>query len=149
MAIADAVMHQLVETTKCKTLFITHYPLVASKLENRFPLDVQNLHMNYEEESRIDGTREIVFLYHLTSGIASGDCGICFSSRHQPTNSPFHVESFGIECGRLAGLPESILAVASKRSSDMQQEVEKRTRRNRYDLLFRGVLPKLVILLSP
>jgi len=111
MAIADAVLHQLVQTTKCKTLFITHYPLVASGLESRFPLDVQNLHMSYEEESRIDGTREIVFLYRLTSGIAP--------------------ESFGIECGRLAGLPESILAVASKRSSKLQREVEERTRQNK------------------
>lgn len=72
MAIADAVLHQLVGTIKCKTLFITHYPLVASDLERKFPNDVQNLHMGYEEVSRIDGTREIVFLYRLTSGIASG-----------------------------------------------------------------------------
>ena len=73
MAIADAVLHQLVETIKCKTLFITHYPLVASDLESRFPLDIQNLHMGYQEVSRIDGTREIIFLYRLTSGIASGE----------------------------------------------------------------------------
>lgn len=109
MAIADAVLHQLVGTIKCKTLFITHYPLVASDLERKFPNDVQNLHMGYEEVSRIDGTREIVFLYRLTSGIAS--------------------ESFGIECGRLAGLPESLLAVASKCSSTLQRDVQERTRR--------------------
>jgi DNA mismatch repair protein MSH3 len=72
MAIADAVLHHLVENIKCKTLFITHYPLVASDLESQFPLDIQNLHMGYEEVSRIDGTREIIFLYRLTSGIASG-----------------------------------------------------------------------------
>lgn len=72
MAIADAVLHQLVDTIKCKTLFITHYPLVATSLESQFPLDIENLHMGYEEVSCIDGTREIVFLYRLTSGIASG-----------------------------------------------------------------------------
>jgi DNA mismatch repair protein MSH3 len=72
MAIANAVLHQLVDTIKCKTLFITHYPLVASDLESRFPLDIQNLHMGYEAVSRIDGTREIAFLYRLTSGMASG-----------------------------------------------------------------------------
>lgn len=72
MAIADAVMQQLVESTKCKTLFITHYPLVASHLEQRYPSDVENLHMGYEEDTRIDGTREITFLYRLAPGMASG-----------------------------------------------------------------------------
>lgn len=73
MAVADAVMHQLVETTKCKALFITHYPLIAAGLEKSFPYGVENLHMGYEAESRIDGSREITFLYRLTSGIASGN----------------------------------------------------------------------------
>ncbi|KAF5386928.1 hypothetical protein D9615_001885 [Tricholomella constricta] len=111
MAIADAVMQQLVETTKCKTLFITHYPLVASNLEAQHPLDVENLHMGYEEETRIDGTREITFLYRLTLGMAS--------------------ESFGIECGRLAGLPESLLTVAVESASKLQVHVRDRTRRKR------------------
>jgi DNA mismatch repair protein MSH3 len=73
MAIADAVLHHLVENIKCKTLFITHYPLIATALESRFPLDIQNLHMGYEEVSRVDGTREIIFLYRLIPGIASGE----------------------------------------------------------------------------
>jgi Mismatch repair ATPase (MutS family) len=72
MAIASAVLQQLVETTKCKTLFITHYPLVAARLENKFPLEVQNLHMGYTADSRIDGTRDVTFLYRLSPGVASG-----------------------------------------------------------------------------
>jgi DNA mismatch repair protein MSH3 len=32
MSIAYAVMKHLVEEAKCKTLFITHYPLVANEL---------------------------------------------------------------------------------------------------------------------
>lgn len=73
MAIADAVLQQLVEDTKCKTLFITHYPLVASNLEKKFPQEVENLHMGYEADSRLDGSREITFLYRLARGIASGE----------------------------------------------------------------------------
>ena len=42
------------------------------------------------------------------------------------------IESFGIECGRLAGLPETILTVASKCASCMQREVEQRRRRYKY-----------------
>jgi len=110
MAIADAVLHYLAETTKCKTLFITHYPLVALNLEKRFPRDVENLHMGYESDTRIDGSRSITFLYRLSSGMAK--------------------ESFGVECGRLAGLPDSILSVALQHSSNMQHQVEKRMKQN-------------------
>jgi len=104
------------EEIKCKTLFITHYPLVANNLAKKFPLEVQNLHMGYEKETRINGIREITFLYRLTPGMAP--------------------ESFGIECGRLAGLPEPLLLVASQRSLILQAQVQERTRRNQlYKLL--------------
>ncbi|TFK42973.1 muts domain V-domain-containing protein [Crucibulum laeve] len=111
MAIAEAVLQQLVSETKCKTLFITHYPLVASSLEKKFPAEIENLHMGYEAESRIDGSRDITFLYRLTKGMAT--------------------ESFGIECGRLAGLSDSILNIASERAIEMQQRVEAKIKRNK------------------
>lgn len=111
MAIAGGVLHHLVETTKCKTLFITHYPSVATDLERRFPHDIQNLHMRYTDNTRIDGRRDITFLYRLITGLAK--------------------ESFGVECARLAGLPEVILGTASERSSRLQKEVEERSKRNR------------------
>jgi len=111
MAIADAVLHQLVQSTKCKTLFITHYPLVAASLEHRFPRDVENLHMEFDTRSRIDGTREVTFLYRLVGGLVA--------------------ESFGIECGRLAGLPESILSVAANRAASIKVQVQQRIKQNR------------------
>ena len=43
MAIASAVLHHLVQNVKCKTLFITHYPQVATDLERMFPADVGNV----------------------------------------------------------------------------------------------------------
>ncbi|KAF5365702.1 hypothetical protein D9758_003271 [Tetrapyrgos nigripes] len=110
MAIASAVLHHLVQTTACKTLFITHYPSVAQAIEKRFPAQVQNVHMGYVTDTRINGTREITFLYRLTPGIAT--------------------ESFGIECGRLAGLPEDLLSVASRKALQMQEGVGKRIARN-------------------
>jgi DNA mismatch repair protein MSH3 len=109
MAIAYAVLHRLVEHVQCKTLFITHYPLVATELERKFPAALQNLHMGFTEHARIDGTREITFLYQLRKGIASG--------------------SFGIECGRLASLPEKILDKASACSENVRRSVEERNRR--------------------
>jgi len=111
MAVASAVLQHLLQVTRCKTLFITHYPLVATDLETKFPKDVQNLHMGYAEDLRINGTREITFLYRLTHGIAK--------------------ESFGVECARLAGLPEDILSIATQRSAAMQSIVEQRSKRNK------------------
>jgi DNA mismatch repair protein MSH3 len=112
MAIADAVLQHLIDEVKCKTLFITHYPLVATEVEKKFPNDVQNLHMGFTEIQQINGTREITFLYQLTSGVASG--------------------SFGVECGRLAALPESLLENAARQAASMQSAVEERHRRFRY-----------------
>ncbi|KAK0199209.1 muts domain V-domain-containing protein [Desarmillaria ectypa] len=112
MAIADAVLQHLVQLVGCKTLFITHYPSIALGLEKKFPKQIHNLHMGYEAETRITGFRDITFLYRLTNGIAP--------------------ESFGVECGALAGLPESLLSVAAEQSSRMKDQVMSRTRRNKY-----------------
>ncbi|KAJ7343625.1 muts domain V-domain-containing protein [Mycena albidolilacea] len=110
MAIAYAVLNELVASTQCKTLFITHYPLVATELEEKFPDRVQNIHVGYSTDTRgIDGRRDVTFLYRLTNGIAP--------------------ESFGVECARLAGLPESILINATKESSEMELAVAARAKR--------------------
>ncbi|KAG8217898.1 muts domain V-domain-containing protein [Butyriboletus roseoflavus] len=111
MAIADAVLQHLVENIRSKTLFITHYPLVAVDLERRFPDDVQNLHMGYTTDNRIDGRRDVTFLYQLTDGFAE--------------------ESFGVECARLAGIPEHILSVATERSEACRTAIESRSRLNK------------------
>lgn len=104
MAIASAVLEHLVQSFRCKTLFITHYPLVAVSLERKFSEDISNVHMGFTEETGIDGIRIITFLYRLSTGIASG--------------------SFGIECARLAGLSEQLLEVAAAQSIQMQATVE-------------------------
>jgi DNA mismatch repair protein MSH3 len=125
MAVAHAVLQHLVQITRCKTLFITHYPQVAMGLEKKYPEKIANLHvtfllplrpysislqMGYQAVDRIDGTQDIIFLYKLSPGIATA--------------------SFGIECGRLAGLPETILNVAARRSSEMQAIIQTRWKRN-------------------
>ena len=111
MAIASAVLHHLVQNVKCKTLFITHYPQVAVDLERLFPADVANMHMGFTEDTRIDGTREVTFLYRLEPGLV--------------------MESFGVECARLAGLPESVLQLASDKAESMRRVIEKRLLRTK------------------
>jgi DNA mismatch repair protein MSH3 len=108
MAIAGAVLEYLCQRVKCHTLFITHYPTLARELELRYPQDIGNRHMSFIEDTRIDGRREIRFLYQLTEGISEG--------------------SFGIECARLAGLSEQILNEATLKARTMEGLMEKRAR---------------------
>jgi len=112
MAIAHATLRQLMQHNKCKTLFVTHYASVAQDLQRRCPQQVENLHMGYREDILRDGLRDVAFLYKITPGITT--------------------ESFGVECGRLAGLPEPLLEVAASKSKSLRLSVEVREKRNRY-----------------
>lgn len=110
MAIAHAVLEHLVTAKKCKTLFITHYPTVARDLNRMFPREVQNMHMAYTEDTRLDGTRQVTFLYSLSDGLAQS--------------------SFGVECARLAGIDEDILRRAASKRDEMEKEVQQKGMRN-------------------
>ncbi|KAG9120901.1 Mismatch repair protein msh3, partial [Ceratobasidium sp. 392] len=105
MAIAHAVMQHLVENIKCKTLFITHYPLIALDLEQRYT-DVSCHHMGYIEQTLPSGETTINFTYKLSPGMSKS--------------------SFGIECGRLAHMPEEVLQAAKHHAARMQELTEKR-----------------------
>ncbi|CUA72462.1 DNA mismatch repair protein msh3 [Rhizoctonia solani] len=111
MAIAHAVMQHLIENTKCKTLFITHYPMVALDLEQRYT-DVSCHHMGYVEQTLPSGESTISFTYKLSPGMARS--------------------SFGIECGRLAHMPEEVLQAAKRHAARMQEIVETRRAANRF-----------------
>jgi len=91
-----------VESAKCKTLFITHYPLLASEIA-RLYREVANEHMSFVEEGNTEGTRTISFLYRLAPGMARS--------------------SYGIECAMLAGLRDEILEQARARSTAMETTV--------------------------
>lgn len=112
MAIAGATLEHLVENKNSKTLFITHYPVVALSTERKYPGKVSNLHMGFREDIDVLGIRNITFLYKLEDGISSG--------------------SYGIECARLAGIPEELLQTASKQAEHMQKIVQTRGQTNRY-----------------
>ncbi len=69
------------------------------------------LHHSLSTCWRINGMREITFLYHLTKGLAT--------------------ESFGIECARLAGIAEDVLETAAQHADRMRGLVEEKTKRSR------------------
>ncbi|KAG8884457.1 Mismatch repair protein msh3 [Tulasnella sp. 331] len=104
-AIASAVLHHLLTAKKPKVLFITHYPLIAAEFAEEVFDDVANLHMSHATGTkRADGSSSINFLYRLSPGMASG--------------------SYGIECGRLAGLGRDVIAIAQSRSDKMRAIIE-------------------------
>lgn len=90
----------------CKTLFVTHYPLVAEQLANEHPNEISNWHMAFSESKLADGCAEITFLYKLKRGLADA--------------------SFGVWCARLAGLPGPLLVRAQERADDLKRDTRER-----------------------
>ncbi len=112
MAIASSVLQFMIDRIKCKTLFITHYPLIAESLEARYPQQVANKHMGFMEEGS-GKKRTIHFLYTLSDGMAPS--------------------SYGIDCARLAGLSEIVLDKATLKAEAMKKSIEYKTTGAKYD----------------
>jgi DNA mismatch repair protein MSH3 len=101
VAIAQAVLEHFVAEKKCLTLFITHYQSLA-RMQDSFPDgELRNVHMSFTEEDD-----NVTFLYEVADGVAH--------------------RSYGLNVARMVGLPESLLAEASKRSKMMEKEERRR-----------------------
>lgn len=108
LAIASAVLHDLITRIGCCTIFITHYPQL-DELASKFSDSVKSYHMKSLECQADDGMSRITFLYKLSLGLAR--------------------KSHGIHVAKLAGLPHSILRVADQRSKSLESSIElKRSR---------------------
>jgi DNA mismatch repair protein MSH6 len=92
-AIAHAVLRHLADTLRCRTLFSTHYHMLAD--EHATHPAVRNFHMGCRvQTAAADGTAErVTFLYKLTRGACP--------------------KSYGVNVARLAGLPPSVLRTAA------------------------------------
>ncbi len=98
-AIAKAVVEFIVLKLKCMTLFSTHYALLNT-LEERYPDLIFNLCFKALEEHG-----KIIFLYHATKGSQS--------------------YSYGVEVGKLAGLPIAVINEAKKIIGSIQDKTPK------------------------
>jgi DNA mismatch repair protein MSH3 len=118
VAIAGSVLEYVTRETRCLTLFITHYQTLAA-LERAFPGgELRNVHMAFREEGTGEGaggTPDITFLFQVAPGVAH--------------------RSYGLNVARLARVPDSVLAVAARKSAEMERE----QRRRRAVALWRGV----------
>ncbi len=99
-ALAWAIADHLITSTKCRTLFATHY-YGLSNLVNRHSSIADCL----QTTALDDGYGNLVFLHKLISGVAS--------------------QSFAIEIGRFAGLPENVITLAQLKLNELRmKEVE-------------------------
>ena len=102
MAIADAVLRELISVTKCRALFATHYHALTREHERPNP-HVGLYHMSCAID---DATRAVTFLYKFAKGASA--------------------RSHGVHVARLAGLPEPLLALAAAKSDEMEAALEQK-----------------------
>ncbi len=99
-SIAWAALSYLITNVKCFTLFVTHYAILAN-METELPGRVGNYHMSFLENDEADlphvDHSSITFLYKLTRGASK--------------------RSYGLNVGRLAGVPDQVLERAAQKYS--------------------------------
>lgn len=95
LSMAWAVSEYLLNTTQVKTLFATHYHELTQLAEN-YP-GVKNLSVAVQEKGE-----EIIFLHRIVNGPAD--------------------KSYGIQVGRLAGLPPAVIRRAQSILKTLQRE---------------------------
>lgn len=123
-AIAYATLSHLVAKTGCTSLFVTHFPMIAS-LRGLHPHLIRASYMDYlEVKDGVNNARfaeaddsgpthsssheqmksRIVFLYKLTDGVAPS--------------------SYGLNVARLAGIPEDVIDEAQARAMDLETSMK-------------------------
>ncbi|KZV87127.1 hypothetical protein EXIGLDRAFT_210105 [Exidia glandulosa HHB12029] len=101
MAIAGAVLHELATHTLALSCFATHYSSLTD--DYAFHPQIRNMHM----ATRVDDEkRELVFLYKLVEGVATG--------------------SFGTHVASLAGVPSDVVERAEVISADFATKFKKK-----------------------
>ncbi|KAK6002759.1 hypothetical protein QM012_001509 [Aureobasidium pullulans] len=106
VAIAQAVLDYVVRETKALTLFITHYQALSKMAERYEARELRNVHMRFTEEVAGDDHTDITFLYEVGEGVAH--------------------RSYGLNVARLAGLPKDVLDIAAIKSTQMEEEANRR-----------------------
>ncbi|ODQ64665.1 hypothetical protein NADFUDRAFT_52294 [Nadsonia fulvescens var. elongata DSM 6958] len=123
VAIAHAVLWHFVQNIQSLTLFVTHYPSLAT-FEADFPKVVKNYHMGFIEnkEDSSDDNPNITFLYKIVEGIAH--------------------RSYGLNVARLASMPKSVIDVAATKSRELEAKV-KSCQRKQWNWRVVGLVQKL------
>ena len=97
-SIAHSVMSYLVNKTKCRTLFTTHYHMLVKDFKNEDKIGFYHMTSKYDE-----ATSHLQFLYKFEKGIAP--------------------QSFGIVVAKMAGIDKSILDVATNKAKNFEDKL--------------------------
>lgn len=104
-AIAHAVLEHLAHETGCRGMFSTHYHHLATDYESDPAVGLY--HMACKVGTQVGGLEEVTFLYKL----AQGTCP----------------KSYGVNVARLAGMPDTILERAAKKSTEFESQYGQRS----------------------
>ncbi len=113
LALAFAIARHLLNKNRSFTLFATHY-FELTKLAEEFK-QIQNVHLD-----AVEYKHRIVFLHKVAEGPAS--------------------QSYGLQVAALAGVPESVIKVAKRHLSQLeQQSVEKKSQLDLFSSPISGI----------
>lgn len=105
MALAHAVVRELAESLRCRTLFSTHYHHLVQGFQQHPSVHLAHMACMVEDENADDPTEEtIVFLYKC----AAGPCP----------------KSYGFNAAKLAGISPQIIRRAFEKSRGLEKHVQ-------------------------
>lgn len=107
MSLAGAIIEYIATSTKCKTLFSTHYHELT-RMENDLP-GIKNVHVSIDET---DG--DITFLHKVMDGAVD--------------------KSYGINVAKLANLPESVIIRANELLEVFEKDDRSNKKVKQYEL---------------
>eukprot|EP01064_Diplonema_japonicum_P000504 TRINITY_DN10327_c0_g1_i1.p1 TRINITY_DN10327_c0_g1~~TRINITY_DN10327_c0_g1_i1.p1 ORF type:complete len:978 (+),score=219.90 TRINITY_DN10327_c0_g1_i1:41-2935(+) len=96
IALANSLLEWLITKVGCFTLFVTHYPELL-ELAAVFRTKIKTCHMSFTHSTDAADPQNVSFLYKLVAGVSPS--------------------SFGMNVARLAGIPSSIISVATDRAA--------------------------------
>ncbi|CAL1537586.1 unnamed protein product [Lymnaea stagnalis] len=104
-AIAGAVVKELSENIKCRSLFSTHYHSLVEEFKNDKNVRLGHMACMVENEQCEDPSQEtITFLYKFVKGACP--------------------KSYGFNAARLASIPEEVIRCAVEKSIEFEKSVE-------------------------
>ncbi|KAJ4957042.1 hypothetical protein NE237_013825 [Protea cynaroides] len=116
IAIAYAILHQLVAQKRCMILFVTHYPKIVD-VKDEFPGSVGSCHVSYltsQKTVEITDSKSDQNVENLDPG------NVTFLYKIVPGTSD---KSFGLNVARLAQLPDSCISRAAVMAAKLEEVV--------------------------
>ncbi|KAJ1694446.1 hypothetical protein LUZ63_011144 [Rhynchospora breviuscula] len=106
VAIAYASLHALIKEKRCMVIFVTHYPKILDIMKE-FKGEVGAYHVAFMTDETMERNgQEVTFLYKVIEGASD--------------------KSFGLNVARLAQLPSSCIAQATKMAAKLEADLNER-----------------------